>query len=295
MNSKITPAKLFAISAIILVFAAAWGWYGLVYSSPSAVFERMLFNNLATTSAYKVIAQKDTDQQLDQKTQLLLTPSQRVYSTVALRQGADAGTLVSTESVGTTSADYVRYADIKTTQKTADGKAFDFSSVLGIWGKSDADDTGNGGAQLYNQSVLGVVPIGNLSANQRQKLLNQIKDNKVYSIDYSKVNKSFSAGRLVYSYDITVKPEAYVLMLKAFARDIGLKQLESVDPSQYADAPPLQFSFDVDVLSGQLTKITYKDSERTELFSSYGAIVKIDIPDKTVPVQDLQSRLQQIQ
>lgn len=287
--------RLASISIIILLIAGTLGWYRLYYTNPSEVFSRMLHNSLSTPGVTKVVSQSDTDQQLDQRAQLVTTPTQRVRSTVILRQGAGGDTLITTESIGTTHADYVRYADLKTNQKTAEGKDFNFAAILNIWGKADSNDTTSGGAQLYNQTVLGVVPVGNLDATLRQQLLNQIINDNVYTVNYATIKKTKQAGRPVYSYDVSVMPVAYVSMLKAYARDIGLKQLEPVDPNQYAGSAPLKFNFNIDVWSGALTQITYKDSKRTEKFSSYGVHPQIELPTKTVPIEQLQSKLQEIQ
>lgn len=294
ISSKITPVRLFIISLIILLLAATWGWYRLDYANPDHVFNRMLANTLATSGVSKQVSQSESEQKMDQSTQLVAAPEHRARSIAALQQGVDGSTVVTTESIGTTTADFVRYNNIKTGQKTADGKSFNFSSVLGIWGKSDASNpNSNGGAQLYNQTVLGVFPVGNVNPNQRRQLLAQINKDQVYTID-NHVKKGSQSGRPLYTYSVTVKPVAYVSMLKTFARDLGLQQLEAVDPSQYADSSPIKFTIDVDVWSGELIKINYSDSARSEAFSAYGVRRHIDLPDKTIPVDELQTRLQQL-
>ncbi len=107
---------------------------------------------------------------------------------------------------------------------------------------------------MFNQTVLGVVPVGNLSAQQRKQLVNEIKKNQVYKADYGNVKRHIVAGRPQYSYNVEVHPAPYVAMLKAFAHDIGITELERVDPAQYQDTPPLKFNFTVDVWSGELQK-----------------------------------------
>lgn len=293
--NKVPLVPTIVTLSIILLIIALTAWFRSVYSRPSVVFDRMLNAMLSTPGVSKQILQSEGNQSVAQRLQLTTMPQERVHSTSAARQGTDGNTLISTESVGTLRADYVRYTDIQTTQKTLDGKAFDFSPVIGVWGTASANDPDSGGAQLFNQTVLGVVPIGNLGAGERKKLLEQIKKDGVYEINQATIKRQIVNGRPVYSYDVTIHPMAYVAMLKSFAHSIGVVELDQVDPSQYRDSSPLSFTFDIDVWSGQLTKVTYKDSSREETYNAYGARLQIEPPDSTVTVQELQTRLQQLQ
>lgn len=294
MNSKFTPTKILIAAGVIALAISGVSWWKLVYSNPSNVFDRMLANSLATPSVTKVVAQSDDSQKLQQTSQLVTEPSQIVHAKSVLGQTTDADTSIITESIGTPETDFVRYTNIKTSQKSSSGKDFDFSSVIGVWGKSGQDSLGNG-AQLFNQTVLGVVPVANLPQPQRSALLKQIKNDNVYKQDAKSVKRQLVNGRPMYIYNVSVAPVAYVTMLKNFARDLGLKQLEQVDPAQYKDSQPLQFSFEVDVWSSQLLKVSYSTSDRTESYSAYGARTQISVPTSSIGVDELQSRLQQVQ
>ncbi len=291
--SKFSSIKLIVVAGLILLAASMAAYWHFVYTNPTHVFDRMLATSLSTSSVTKKIIQGDASQGLDQTAVLVTEPIQQVHSASILTQVSDVQTKVTTESIGTPPADFVRYNDIKTSQKNAAGQTFDFSSILGIWGKVDQNDTDNGGAQLYNQTLLGVIPMANVAQPDRKQLVNQIKENGVYKIDGA-VKRQFKNGRLVYSYNVTVAPVAYVTLLKSFAHDVGITQLEELDPSQYAGSQPLKFTFDIDVWSNQLIKVTFADSARTETYGSYGARMQVALPVKTIPIGDLQNRLQQI-
>lgn len=280
---------------IIILIGAAYSWWHWVYSSPKHVFDRMIATSLSSNSVTRTVKQDDGVQILDQTSQLTLLPNKRVHATNTLRQVADAGTVVDTESIATPTTDFVRYTGIKTSQKNSAGKNFDFSSVIGVWGKADDQDATSGGAQLFTQNLLGVMPVANLSAQQRKDLVKLIKSTNVFKTDYKATKRANEDGRPVYSYDVTVEPKSYVAMLKLFARDVGLRQLEGVDPAQYEGSDPLKFTFDVDVWSGQLRNITYKDSQRSEHMSAYGAQLLVETPANAISLQDLQEKLQKIQ
>jgi hypothetical protein len=76
---------------------------------------------------------------------------------------------------------------------------------------------------------------------------------------------------------------------------VGLKQLEGLDPSQYASAEPLTFKMKVDVWSQKLTGIEYADGQRKERISGYGINHDVVLPKETIPVQELQAKLQEAQ
>lgn len=298
--SKTIKLKLTIINSIIFVgivvlIASVVLWFKAVYSSPTNVFDRMLANSLSSPSVAKIVTQQGDSQNLEQISVLVARPEQKVHSMSILEQGENSDTTITTESIASPEYDYVRYADIVTTQKNNAGAEFDFSSILGLWGKSDKASPNGSGAQLYNQTVLGVVPMANLSAVPRNELIKQIKSDGVFKYDSTATKRQITNSRPVYSYEVTVTPQPYVSMLKSFSRTIGLTQLEQIDPAQYANSAPLKFTFEIDVWSGQLTKIIYENSVRTEKFTAYGVHTQITLPTNSIGVDELQSRLRQIQ
>ncbi len=291
----ITTIRSLIFAGIIILIASSVLWFKTVYSSPTNVFNRMITNSLSSQSVSKIAIQKGDSQNLEQASTLVTRPDQRVHSTSILSQGENLDTVITTESIASPEYDFVRYNDISTTQKTPSGGVYDFSSILGLWGKSDIASKDGNGAQLYNQTLLGVVPIANLPVAKRKELIKQIKTDTVFKYDSSATKRQITNGRPVYSYEVTVKPESYVSMLKNFSKTVGITQLEQIDPAQYADSVPLKFTFEIDVWSGQLTKIIYENSVRTENLTAYGVWSQIELPATSIGVDELQTRLRQIQ
>jgi len=179
-------------------------------------------------------------------------------------------------------------------QQSASGKPLDFSHVVNVWGKSTPDGTNQTNGQSYNQQILGVIPFGDLPLAQRGALLKLMQS--TYSVDYSVTQKKLIGGRPVYTYRVQVMPEPYIKMLKQFATDTGLTQLETIDPAQYASASPLPLEISVDVWSRQIKTISYGTSDRQVVFSQLGKVMPpVVLPSKTVSVDELESRLQSIQ
>ena len=76
---------------------------------------------------------------------------------------------------------------------------------------------------------------------------------------------------------------------------MNMKQLENIDPTQYADAQPMVFNLTVDVWSQRLTGITYEGDTRTETLGSYGIRRNVKLPSKSIPVAELEAKLQAVQ
>lgn len=290
-SSGLASVRNITLLGFVLLGLSGFAYWKYICSDPVVVFERMLSTSLSTPSMTKIITQNDEGQDLKQVVNLQTSPGQFARTNSELNQ-KESSTIISTETIGTPAADFVRYTGIKTNQKSATGKDLDFNKIINLWGKTDKS---NGEVQLFNQTVLGVIPIANIRQPLRGQLIDKIEQESVYSFDRKVVKKTYVNGRLIYSYEVSIKPVAYVSMLKLVARDMGIKELEAIDPSQYANSAPIVFGIEVDVWSSQLTKITFKDSKRSERYVSFGARSTVITPNNTVPVEELQNRLQQVQ
>lgn len=286
-----TPVGLIIIAAVIVLITSVGTWWQYVYNSPDRIFWGMVDNSLQTTSFTRTATQGDGQQKIVQVTQTNTTPTQLSNSKSTITQ---PNALVVTESIGTPSADYVRYSDIKTTQKTADGKDIDFSKIKDIWGKSDAYGSNATNGQLFNESILSVIPFGNLNASQRRALVAEMKKSNVYV--FVQKGSQRHGLRTTYDYTVQINPVPYIGVLKQFAKDMGLTQLDAVDPSQYQQTQVVTVDIKVDNVSHELTELSYNKGARVEKLSGYGNLHTLQQPPtKSISVQELQYRLQSIQ
>lgn len=299
--SAAAPSRGSVISALILTglivtAVSGWAWWHYVRSNPQRVFGAMLENNLRTKGVSNRIEQRATGQSLDQTVQLTTGPAHGVHAETKLSQDGDNTSTVKTEIIGTPYEEFVRYTDIQTTQKREDGGELDFSGIKNIWGRTgpEAGAKSEPTGDLYNQSVLDVVPFANIPAQARGQILALIREKNVYEVDYARMERTIRNGRPVYTYPVFLRPEPYVTMLKELGRNIGLTQLANVDPSVYKDSEKIQFIFEVDVWTRQLTKISYPGGARTETLSAFGIKRSENLPQQSIPVGDLQSKLQSI-
>lgn len=289
---------LYAVGFTILL-ASSWLWWTKVYLSPSRVFWGMLDKSLSTSSVTVRTEQESGGSTIAQVVQYQLGSANRAHSITNLTQG---NTKVQTEIIGTPDADYTRYRSISTDQKNADGKKLDVSKVVNVWAKSDntpQTETEASGRQLFAQATLGIglpigsvpVPVGQLSPEERQKLVGQIKDQQVYETSFKDIQKTTKDGRLLYTYKTTIQTILYVRMMKTYAQHLGLHELDKVDPNTYQSAQPMQVSLVVDARSRQLVAIERPNTSYRQTYSAYGVPVKVSLPKQTISTTELHQRL----
>lgn len=233
---------------------------------------------------------------LEQNIQYSLGAQNQAWSQTTLRQG---GAVVSTEIIGTLSADYNRYSHITTERTSMTGGPLDVSSIVGVWAKTENQDNSS---QLISQAILGLslplggipVPIGSLAPEQRANLLEQIRNEGVYESDFSSVKREKINGRLHYVYEVKIQSIPYVHMIQEFSKQIGIDDLKNLDPNAY-QGPPLTVQLTVDARSRQLVEVYLPDTDFRQKFSAYGVPVAVNLPEQTVSREELQGRLNQLQ
>jgi hypothetical protein len=255
----------------------------------------MLANNLRTTSVTKYQESNTTGQKASQYVRFTLGSNNASNWLVQLKQ---ANSEVTTESIGTPTTGYVRYTHVATQQKKSDNKAYNFDNVVNVWGKADAANADQL-KLLFSQSLLDVgtapvPPIGNLTTEHRDNVLQFIHDQGIFMPDYTSVRREVLDGRPVYVYQTQVKLVPYVRMMQAFARDLGLHTLDDINPSQFQSAAPVNLVLKIDTRSHQLREVSYPALNFTEKYSAYGLTTPIEIPTKTIPVSELQNRLKNL-
>jgi hypothetical protein len=262
----------------------------------------MVNNSLSTRGVTIEISQTNEQSSVKQLVQMELGSTNKAHSLTTLRQG---NTEVKTEIIGTRDTDYTRYRSIDTDQKNAQGKSLDVSKVVGVWSKSDGTkqtETGASSNQLFSQVLLGIglpvgsvpVPIGEVTAGQREDMVRQIRDNNVYEISFKDVKKERKDGRLRYTYEAKIQTILYVRMMKQFGENLGLTELSKVDPNSYQTTEPLNVKLTVDAVSRQLVSIENTQAQYKQTYSGYGLPLKVAIPKQTITAAELQKRLTEL-
>jgi len=286
------------ITGVILIVLLAAVWWGVVYINPSNVFWGTVEQSLATPSV--VIESNEVNGQNSAKefVHMDLGSANKVESLTVLRQGSAQ---VKAEIIGTRDADYTRYLEI-TPAASKDAKKPDTSKIVNIWAKSsDArqSSTQASGHVLFAQTVLGIglpvgsvpLPIGNVSQSQRNDLVNAIRGENVYQPSFNTVKKSIKNGRILYTFTVQIQLIPYVRMMQLFAKDVGLHELDQVDPNSYQAAKPLSIKLTIDAISRQLVQVNAGPTGYNQSYAAYGLPLQANVPASYINIDELQKRL----
>jgi hypothetical protein len=287
---SLTTSPKFIISLAIVIILSTFGvWQYHNATDPDRIFWGMVNENMQTSSYSRHTYQKSGAQSVDQIFQTATSPQNIVFSkTVFTQTGVDSATAV-TENIGTPTADYVRYTSVDTADKQ------DFSNVIGLWGET-ANESGQTQGQVYNQSVLGVVPIGNLTSSQRRELIKIMHDKGAYEYRIVETTHSLPFYRPTHKMSVTVNPVGYITALKQYAQYVGLNHLQDVNPEEYAKAAKLSFTVSVDGWTHQMTQINQGSGGKSEFISGQNLRKKLPgVPKDAISVDELQTKLQLVQ
>lgn len=280
---------IFVALALALFAIFGWLWYDRLYSTPERVFWSMIDNTLATRGVTRTITEEGNGGSSEQVIRLSFNGDTRSHGLTTVTQKGSNGqnTLAVTETIGTPAADYIRYTQLDAGGNQPNGKKPDFSSVINQWSKAE----NKGASNFLDESLYGLVPVANLLASERQRLLTDMKARNVYTVDFSNVTRTPDDGP-TYVYSVAIDLQQYLLTLQDSFKVLGLQtSTNATDPSQYA-GQSATVNFQVDVRSRQLRKVTYATNPRTEKYSSYGVVELSSLPTNTISVADLQQRIQ---
>lgn len=287
---------------IVALLLAGWLWWSKIFLNPERVFWGMIDNSLSTRAVTIETTQDTGRSKVTQLVQVELGATNRAHSLSTLTQG---NTEIKTEIIGTRDTDYTRYRSIKTDQKKDNGQPLAVNKVLNLWSKS-ADiaqsETQTSGHQLFAQATLGIglpigsvpVPIGEVTPEQRAAMSKHIKDERVYDVSFKDVKKERQNGRLVYVYDVKIQTILYVRLMKDFARNLGLKELDMVDPNSYQATQPLQVRLSIDPYARRLVGVRNGQQGYSQHYKAYGLPVNVELPKDAITTTELQQRLSEL-
>lgn len=282
--------RIIMVLAVVILLATFWAWWHYIRNNPKNTFEAMLTNNFRTGSVTRVVDQQGSGQTMVQALRAQNQGMHVTHGTTRIQQGNSAPTIVVTESIGTPTADYTRYQSIVTSQKGSNGQDLNFDNVVNVWAKADVPSNDQVGIVYQDTSLSSLFMFADFNADEREQLLDLIREQNIYEVDYDNVEKKKVDGRPKYVYKVQIQPSKYILLMKRFATQIGLTQLEELDPTSYEKIPPLSFVVTVDVINQRLS-IVESPNGSIQTFTNYGVVDNVTLPEKTIPADELQKLL----
>lgn len=276
-----------------LLLLAGFFWWHSTSLNPKRVFWGAINTNLTTSGVTLESTQQSGGTSQQQYLQLGFGAQSQAHSLTVLQQGK---AVVKTENISLPMGDYTRYVSIDTNKKGKDGKPLPTNNVLNVWAKTEGTQSKDKDVpQLFGQVLLSLsLPFGNLQPDQRNSLIQEIKDDNLYATDFSKVTKQHKNGRLQYVYSVKLQPILYIRFMRDYAKTMGLHELDNVDPNSYSGAKPITIQWTVDARARQLVGVDYGNSHK-EVYAGYGVTPHLSAPAHPISAQELQQRLSTLQ
>lgn len=277
------------LAGVALLAGSAFTWYDRIFSDTDRVFYGMLSRSLETDTVTRTVVQNEQSRNVDQTYYISFSPDTMIESSSTITQiGQDrTSSSVTTKTIGQKDTDYVQYSNIQIPQSQG-GK--DFSNVLNQWAKRNKNEETGQGAQFLNEAIFTFIPFGNFSQENRTELLDMIRAKKVYEISGGEV--SYQNGRPVMDMKVSIKPKALIEVLVQYAELSGVGDRDLLNPEDYERAADVGVQIKVDMLSRHLTEIAFPGQTRKETYSAYGLNRRIEVPQQSISIEELQSRLQ---
>lgn len=239
-------------------------------------------NNLSVNFVTRTNIQSDGSQSRTQVDDLQFNPVLIAHSTLKIENTATNDKVI-TETVGTTTADYIRYVEISSSNSPSALK-----TIVGQWANHDVAKEEQ--PQVLTQALVGsLLMFGDLSSSQRKDIVSQLQNTKAFQ-KYDLVGKKTVAGRKIDTFNVTIDLDAYSKVYANYLRMIGQDKLASQLGEQQPGAA-LNFLLDINAGSRVPTQLTFKDGAGTESYSNVGTGPRLTTPHATLTIAELQAKL----
>lgn len=283
---------LLVVAGLALLAVSGRYWYQNVFTDPDRVMSDVLDKSLQTTSVYRTVEQKGTQNQVGQSLYLAFSPDVAARSVTRLQEsGANGNSSVVTETIGTKNTDYVRYDSIDISSRNTPKQSFD--NIVNVWGKRQQSPDSQQPVSFLNDALFVAVPFGNLDKDQRRVIKDEISKVNLYKT--SKTETQYINSRPTMTYTVDISPKALVQVLAKYVLVTGVGNAGELDPEQYEGAPATQITIQVDLLSRHVNKIEFGESGRTETYGGYNIEQFVKLPAETIEIDELQNRLSEIE
>lgn len=299
VNSRLTSWDLkkltrnMVLLAIPFALVGSYFWYTRLYMDTERRLWVAINNSMATTSVTRTLTSGGTGNQVVQKQQFFFSPQTVSKSTVDFTQKtATVETNVATEGVAYLDRQYSRYTRFDTNQKKADGTTPSLVSLLGKWGNTvTSEEEKQSVKDAYVGEMISLVVFGNLDAQLRHELMNELKTNGVYRISQVAVYDDVLDNETVTAIPVTVKLKGYATVLQKSFVASGYGEFAPLNPDNYSDTSELKATLFVSKKDNTIRGVQY--GERQEHYGGYGVNTKVIEPTADMSGADLESKVRE--
>jgi len=285
------------VLGVFLLSITGYVAYNKLYLTNERRFWMAIENSLATRSVVRSVESGGTGNRTVEQTRFNFGTEATVDRITSVgTKSATSESNVTTQNILTPTAQYVRYINISTSEKKADGTDYNFDSVKGVWAKQAEAATPEEADRLklsYVQPQVTVAPFGNLSPNDRRQIVKELKESGAYEIDFNNTKSQVVDDRNYTVYAARVRLKKYVQVLQKHFNAMGFGVFPPLNADNYADKARYNAQFLVDPRDNTIAGI--KLDSQVENYTNYGAHVKAAIPKEAIPIDVLQEKLQSLQ
>lgn len=272
LRDEMMLRRLLLISLGVLLLSI-FLWWSAVYTNSERVFRDMLRNNFMTNGYTRTIEAKNegTSQQRIVQLQMGSKPSAHIIEKVVQNDSEQTTEFISTRDQ--TFARFLKYQNP------------DVENTWTILPQANALSS-----EIVERTYF---PMGRLSQSERQDILQFIRTNNVYNVNFDTARSETVNGRDVFTYEVTIQLQSYAGMLQQFGKAVGFGSfVETINPADFASSQPVSLLVSVDKASHMLVQWQAVGADATESYSGYGIVAKsIELPKDYISLQQLESKL----
>ncbi|PID32088.1 hypothetical protein CR970_02295 [Candidatus Saccharibacteria bacterium] len=293
MTKKLSLVRVIVVVAVLVSFGVAWSWWQYVYSAPSRAFWGA-FDRAMMTQSFGTLVETEAPGQMGREASVTNSSDKRLTNgrNVGLRDSGGVYFRMETETIGTLDKDYMRYTDVTSSQESVNGGTLDYSEVEGQW--ADAGSAASYGQQ-YANAVLGIIPFGVLSHDDRWDVISRMRDSNALTYEL-KDTQTDRWGRKTYTFETTIHLKAYLDSLKEFINKQGMSKRYPIDTSGYSENQTAVVDLTIDSWSRQLRSMAYPgEGQPLNMYAGYGSRQKLlEAPKDAIDFRELQTRLSKV-
>lgn len=281
------------LACVILLGLSLYLWWTKIFMNPERVLDDAIASSLKTRSVTKTVQQTGLTGGINQVTYLSFYPSgPRSQTNSVLTQGVGSNaSSVATQTIGTPESDFVRYTNVQAGGQGQSQGVERFQSIIGKWAQREQNLSKGSQVSFLNESLFGILPLGYLNDQQSDELIGVIEQKNVYK--YTSVKRVIENKRPVFVYDMSINPADLVTVLQEYIKLTGAGDPNQFSPDQYRGLGDVKIQMTIDALSRQVTEVKYSTG-RVEKYDGQNLYHQIELPAQTIPVEELQKRLQGI-
>lgn len=246
-------------------------------------------NSMSTPSVVRTLTDGGSGNQVIQDYRFHYSPQQVIENKVDFTQkSATVDTKVVTEGIIFPQEQYLRYTEFK--DESNGQSTSNLDSVMDKWAFQQSDDEEEA-RQNYLSEYVTLAIFGNFNAEQRRELLDELRDNNVYNIDFDQVTEEVFNSSKVNVYQVSVNLRSFVQILNEAFVKAGYGEFAALNPENYREGSMLNAVFRVAKNNNSIVGISFGDRE--EVYSNYGVIKDIDVPEANLTIDELQTEVQE--